>query len=739
VLMTLGNEIIVADGMKEDFKQEIHESVNRASELQVKVSQLEAQKEALQIQIDASDQEKFALTKRHEELSYSIQEELLQTRIENEDLLEETESLRHQLRGRLTGMDMNGIDSDGGRGGRGGGIGKSADGGWQEGKSGSPSEGEPGNMRLPSSSASTAAAVASHAHYTSTLRTALSHSLDSIELLGTSSGAGATPSNPDELRRRLRVQEQLNIELIEKLHRAEARARTLSGTALDSGSRSRSRSQSPVPGVGGGGGGRENASDTDGRSAVGSSRHHQHQQHHSSSSRSRSRSNSPTNVRSHQAHTQEVIQLEAQILEYKTINEVQQQLLKQKDFQISQLKDSQSMHGQLHSLRETQLQQQQQGGGLHYTYEEFKSSSGGEEEGERFGGGAGGGGAGEDEVSVLRRQLAGMHRALDEARSLGGPQSESQSQLQHPGFMSIAGAGSESVSGSGSVGGNGMSQQQQFSQQQHPSGGSVSTQSTVTMGSSMQPGSTVGSTYRGVGSSVGGGGHAHVYAGDLQYISTLEAILEENSMHSGSRSHTHQQGTSPRGGGGGVGSGLLSGPPGVSNSMHTGVQSTGYTHGMAGGGSSMVGGGISQAGIPSGAVGVIGASGADSLNNGATHEVHHPHPSYPYANQQQQQQHDMDAINEHLASVTAANVALTARTNQLEQRLRHSELRCKLLMDQIKSMPVSLSVAQVKLISFVLHVGLVCFALKCRPPVRILFGICKKTFAFNLLGFGLFY
>jgi hypothetical protein len=62
-----------------------------------------------------------------------------------------------------------------------------------------------------------------------------------------------------------------------------------------------------------------------------------------------------------------------------------------------------------------------------------------------------------------------------------------------------------------------------------------------------------------------------------------------------------------------------------------------------------------------------------------------------------EQEHSLldEALHKQLQSLTATNAALTARTTQLEQRLRHSELRCKLLMDQIKSMPVSLSVAQV--------------------------------------------
>jgi hypothetical protein len=97
VLMTLGNEMLVADSMKTDYKAEIHESVNLVAELQSRVTSLTAENTGLYETVTAVRAEGEAAALRHEQLVRSMQEELLQTRVENEDLVEEAEGLRTQL------------------------------------------------------------------------------------------------------------------------------------------------------------------------------------------------------------------------------------------------------------------------------------------------------------------------------------------------------------------------------------------------------------------------------------------------------------------------------------------------------------------------------------------------------------------------------------------------------------------------------------------------------------------
>lgn len=102
-LMTLGNEMLVSENMKADYKREIHESVSLVSELQDKVTSLEAQNSSLLETITVVQAEKAAASIKHDELVRSMQEELLTARVECEDLMEETEGLRTQLMDSLGG------------------------------------------------------------------------------------------------------------------------------------------------------------------------------------------------------------------------------------------------------------------------------------------------------------------------------------------------------------------------------------------------------------------------------------------------------------------------------------------------------------------------------------------------------------------------------------------------------------------------------------------------------------
>ena len=166
----------------------------------------------------------------------------------------------------------------------------------------------------------------------------------------------------------------------------------------------------------------------------------------------------------------------------------------------------------------------------------------------------------------------------------------------------------------------------------------------------------------------------HNYQGDLQYISHLDAIPEEASTSRTSRTASiGTAGTGHRGS-----AGLETQSFGESKQGDPGQQSyRGH-------------GGIASASVRS------DHSDTSAADGTPIHALFHK--AYGADAVAEEQRLLDDTLHRQLTSLTATNSALTARTTQLEQRLRHSELRCKLLLDQIKSMPVSLSVAQVRLV-----------------------------------------
>jgi hypothetical protein len=177
------------------------------------------------------------------------------------------------------------------------------------------------------------------------------------------------------------------------------------------------------------------------------------------------------------------------------------------------------------------------------------------------------------------------------------------------------------------------------------------------------------------------------YLGDLQYISSLGPIPEEGSVRTATTAarsaisahnaqSVHQEVHS------------------FSESKHSESHTQSHTNAQ---------GSVHRAtGIAATAAHDGGASVHSEYSANADATPVHTLLRGAYAEEQSERALD-ETIHKQLQSLTATNAALSARATQLEQRLRHSELRCKLLMDQIKSMPVSLSVAQVRMMQNLLN------------------------------------
>lgn len=234
----------------------------------------------------------------------------------------------------------------------------------------------------------------------------------------------------------------------------------------------------------------------------------------------------------------------------------------------------------------------------------------------------------------------------------------------------------------------GRSQQQQQQQQQHGQAHTAASPHSVASASSVR--SSMTASTLGLPSAVAPGVDEAGYQGDLHYISSLGAIQEEGSVMTvnsqGSTVRRSQVGAST--------------PSSVPQSEHLsqqreGIAATAEASSNHSYHNHSVRSEYSQAGAATAAG--VASTPIHSLLRTAYEEGAAPSARTEYGAEEEEERHLAldEAIHKQLQSLTATNTALTARTTQLEQRLRHSELRCKLLMDQIKSMPVSLSVAQV--------------------------------------------
>jgi hypothetical protein len=180
------------------------------------------------------------------------------------------------------------------------------------------------------------------------------------------------------------------------------------------------------------------------------------------------------------------------------------------------------------------------------------------------------------------------------------------------------------------------------------------------------------------------------YLGDLQYISNLGPIPEESSVRSG----TTQPSAAP--------AASVHAASSVQNAHATiQHQHEGHSFSESKHSESHTYSHTATQGSVHRSAGIVAVAGHDGASVHSEYSANadatpvHTLLRGAYAEEQSERALG-ETIHKQLQSLTATNAALSARATQLEQRLRHSELRCKLLMDQIKSMPVSLSVAQVR-------------------------------------------
>lgn len=178
------------------------------------------------------------------------------------------------------------------------------------------------------------------------------------------------------------------------------------------------------------------------------------------------------------------------------------------------------------------------------------------------------------------------------------------------------------------------------------------------------------------------------YLGDLQYISSLGPIPEESSVRTATTQPSEAHSTAARSA---ISAHNAHSVHQEAHSFSESKHSESHTQSHT----TAQGSAHRAAGIAATAA-HDGASVHSEYSANADATPVHTLLRGAYAEEQSERALD-ETIHKQLQSLTATNAALSARATQLEQRLRHSELRCKLLMDQIKSMPVSLSVAQVRM------------------------------------------
>lgn len=657
ILMTLGNEILVSENVKLDYKQEIHESANLVSELQKKVNTLQSENDSLYETVSANQAEKESLGKRHEELVYSIQEELLQARVENEDLVEETESLKHQLRDSMhqpysaSGIadQLEGADHFATRS-------RSHSHDHRDARSRSTSP-HHGHTYLRSRSQSSA-------HEENTLHR---HDQQRITML------------EDEVAQYKTMHHELSVEqekCKEQLFAVEAELAEARQQLTESG-------------------------------AAGHSIHHQSHNHGHSEHHDHHRSSHSSILEDQLAEARQ------KAADTEAINQVQSQLLQQKDFQVQQLKDNiftqqqqfaalQQQHMDMHSrlagqsavqhvTHTTSTDSHHHGAGhasghsvppIHTVHSGASSpqSHAPSHHSQSHHVGIAASSDSHSQLAALKQKLDATHRELEEVKRAN--QQGTALHLNYPSAGSSSGSVAGSVVGSlaESVRGHASHHGTHPAHYHHNSmpASPMSVNSAISGGTS-------------VSSMMNSSAHGHnAYQGDLQYISHLDVIMEEGSVRTSS--NTAPSAATPRG---------------VNmHAAHTPMH--GATH-------------INQNDDRS------RASQHSHAVQGQAHDQHaaeNGSDKSEYSNQQGTPLHTMlnqhygyhqaqdDAVSEdmnrQITSMTATNAALTSRVTQLEQRLRHSELRCKLLTDQIKSMPVSLSVAQVRTHINVIYVSTLC-------------------------------